>query len=676
MTIPASFVFAQTSVAVEGPDAARLLLSIIPAPPHQPGIGLVAKNTLTCLTALLIEVPAAGSHLAQHISLLGKLSDDSGACIAHPNAMLGLASDYPAWAWFVSASFPYAHRLQSLVGKHLVAALLKEASIEKSFVQKLRKLIKQSHDEILTNQQFEAEVTKLEGQAHQKLLQLLALHSCSTNSAQLSFNAAVTSCLSNRLSSLRQTERQAVDTGQTLSRSELTRTVVLLLDQAQQGHSDDLVTLICLCVGLGLNLGKRIPLVSGESGQGWMAWIDPVAGSTYVDLSFALAGLGKRSSPRHQASTLILKRPLPQGVATMLREAHTQNSQLRTLADLCINKPTSRKKISLPGVHHSASLAGLMNSARSISLATTDRRDISAYATLALELVNKSDLHYVCPREREIWQACSDFYDAVGLGPAVPQSGGNSNLRIGSRLTPSADWIKEVFASAGDELLAKKCGRRYSLPSLIEHHNACARYVGLLMQFVVGGRDRRLIDFRASVWSSTTTFGLMEDKPLSATRGTTPIPIPAALSEQLKLWHAHIAALDKRLLKLQAPGSSAAFQLIRQIRELQNLPMLFLLDTHGAPVPLSSDVLFTGPASQLNRDFGRHSLPDLLLDAGMPFEDIQDWLRHFSPGISTHELNSNRVKYHSTERLISGIDQVLLELNIRPRSGLSKEIAP
>src|SRR5690606_35152438 len=117
--------------------------------------------------------------------------------------------------------------------------------------------------------------------------------SCSTNSAQLSFNAAVTSCLSNRLSSLRQTERQAVDTGQTLSRSELTRTVVLLLDQAQQGHSDDLVTLICLCVGLGLNLGKRIPLVSGESGQGWMAWIDPVAGSTYVDLSFALAGLGK-----------------------------------------------------------------------------------------------------------------------------------------------------------------------------------------------------------------------------------------------------------------------------------------------------------------------------------------------------------------------------------------------
>ena len=141
MTIPASFVFAQTSVAVEGPDAARLLLSIIPAPPHQPGIGLVAKNALTCLTALLIEVPAAGSHLAQHISLLNKLSDDSGACIAHPNAMLGLASDYPAWAWFVSASFPCAHRLQSLVGKHLVAALLKEASIEKSFVQKLRKLI-------------------------------------------------------------------------------------------------------------------------------------------------------------------------------------------------------------------------------------------------------------------------------------------------------------------------------------------------------------------------------------------------------------------------------------------------------------------------------------------------------------------------------------------------------
>ena len=40
-------------------------LSIIPAPPHQPGIRLVAKNTLTCLTAPGFEVPAAGSHLAQ-----------------------------------------------------------------------------------------------------------------------------------------------------------------------------------------------------------------------------------------------------------------------------------------------------------------------------------------------------------------------------------------------------------------------------------------------------------------------------------------------------------------------------------------------------------------------------------------------------------------------------------
>ncbi len=676
MTISASFRSSDTHVFVEAPDAARSLLRTITAPAHHPGIGLVARNTLACLAALLTEVHYARSPLTEIISQLEKLADDLGDCTAHPHAVLGLASEYPAWAWFTAASFPSEPRLKTLIGKHLAVAILKGEPIRKRVVTELRRLISKRREESLTEKELEVALTKLEGLAHRKLHQLLDLYTGFATRAQLSFNAAVKSTLSNRLSSLRKTERQAVDAGQTLSRSELIRTVAYLRDQAQEGHPDDLVTLICLCLGLGLDLGKQTPLIASQEQQGAMAWIDPLMGCMYVDLSFTLADLGKRTSPRHQTSTLLLKRPLPLCLANMLQGALARNPQLRTLGDLCIHKASSRKKLDLPAAHHSASLARLMNSTRPVSLQTTGRRDISAYAALAFELVNKSDLHYLCPRESEIWQACSDLYETVGLGSAIPRQLNDANkIRVGSRLTPSADWIKEVFACAADELHAHRCGRRYSLQSLVKQHNAFVGYVGLFMQFALGGRDRRIIEFRANNWTVATAFGVMEDKPMSATRGRTPIPISAALAQQIRLWHAHITALSKRLTKLKAFGSLAALQLIEQITAFKDVPMLFVLDQHGTPAHLTSAVLFTDKTHGLNHDFGRHLLPDLLMDAGVVFEDIQDWLRHYTPGCSTHELHSHRVMHQINERLSASIDQVLLDLDIRPRAGLTKEIS-
>ena len=92
-----------------------------------------------------------------------------------------------------------------------------------------------------------------------------------------------------------------------------------------------------------------------------MAWIDPVAGSTYVDLSFALAGL---VNVQPAASSVHADPEAPIHAAGCCHHAargHTQTASWCTLADLCINKPTSRKNL-VAGVHHSASLAGLMNS--------------------------------------------------------------------------------------------------------------------------------------------------------------------------------------------------------------------------------------------------------------------------------------------------------------------------
>lgn len=671
MTVAASSHFVAAPGSSGELDAAHMLLRTVPAPSHRPAMAMVARNVLGCLNALLKESPPTAPVVRQAIEQLGALVSMAGSSVACPTLMLGLATEYPAWAWFASPSFPSNERLKALTGKQLAAAILKQAPIEKGFVLDLRGLLKRHHDAVATDTQFDVALRQLESRAHSKLTQLMELSASATDSTQLAFNSALLTTLTGRLSSLRQTERQAIDAGNTLSALELTHMVGDLLAQSQQGHPDNLVTLICLCVGLGWDLGKQVPLCRGASGNGFLAWIDPVAGKTYVDLSFVLKDLAKTTAPRHHASTMLLTRPLPTCLANLLHDAYVQRPNLRTLGELCIERVSSRKKLSMPSAHHSTSVARLMNSARTHALQISQRRDIAAFASLGFELVNKSDLHYVCPRESEIWKACSDLYTAVGLGAAIPLPDPRSEVRVGSRVTPSSDWIQDIFSNAVSDLGRHKCGRRYSLQSLIGHHNAYARYVGLLMQMVAGGRDRRVIEFRASDWNPGARFGLLEDKPLSATRGRTPLPIPTALAQQIALWHAHIAALSKRLLKIQAPAAQWTAQLVERISACEEVPMLFAIDQHGVAEPLRAEMLFEGDARPLNRDFGRHLLPDLLLDGGVPFDDVQDWLRHYAPGASSHDLLSDRVTHPSLERMSLGIDQALLRLHITPQVGLA-----
>ena len=197
------------------------------------------------------------------------------------------------------------------------------------------------------------------------------------------------------------------------------------------------------------------------------------------------------------------------------------------------------------------------------------------------------------------------------------------------------------------------------MPSLIEHHNACARYVGLLIQFVVGGRDRHLIDFRASVWSSTTTFGLMEEA-LSAGADRSP-SIPAL--RQLKLWHAHIARWISAI-EIASPRLFAPFNSSARSGNSRTCPC-FLLDA-WRPRPLELRCPFCRPSQPAQPGLWSPFSAGSFAGCGMPFEDIQTGSAISRRESQRTNWNSNRVKYHSTERLISGIDQVLLELNIRP----------
>lgn len=660
----------RTPAIAEGFDTVRTLVELVPAPAHLPCMKQVAKTCYNCLILLKNTYPSTPNRVTEVINGIAPIASEVN--VGAEEEMMGFVANFPAWAWLSSSSFPTSTEIRIVIGKLLAIAILKQVAIDKYVIRSLRSLLRQQTENSISIGQINQALCKIKNQVNKRFINLVELSAVSRNNQQLVFNSAVNSKLSNSLSSVREHERMAVCGDRCLSVEELNLTATKLRSQAEQGSPDDLAILLCMCIGLGWELGKQTPLSTSENGSGYVAWINPLAGWIYVDLNHVLKDLSKKAAPSHIGSTLLLKRPLPESVATLLQNAYRQNNQLQFVGDLTVHKMTSRKKLSLENAHHSSSLANLLASIRSTALSTIGRRDVAAFACLAFELLNKSDLHYICPRLQDIWQGNSSIYQSIGLGNAVPANQESDAIRIGSRVTPASTWIQAIFNEASAYVDSQHCGKRYKLDRLIAHHNAYACYVGFFIHMAVGGRHRKEINFDADMWAPNQSFGLIEEKPLSQTKGRTPIPIPSALNEQICLWRAHIQALNRRLKKLDARGSNETSKRITAIIQAEKVQLLFSLDANGFAQAVSNERVFTGLAQNLNRDFGRHFLTDQLLEIGVSFEDIQDWLRHFSNGTSSSINTSHRNAFGYIQRLSAGIDRVLTNLSIHPKAGLSK----
>lgn len=649
--------------------AVSALTRMLPAPPHLPNVALVGKRALQCIEEVEDSLPVPIPIVSEVLALLSEAVDQVTQ-VGTPPALLGLHSDFPAWAWLGSPNFPQDELTHGIVGRMLVVSLLRGEHLDKTTVKQLKSIHLKKLDGRLDDKQFEKQLQEIHGRASRKFMTHVEQASSSQDRAQLTFNVGVLGTLVNRLSSLRRKERQAAGGDQSFSPNELNTCIYVLLRRAESGEVEDLAKLVCFCMGLGWDIGKSTPFIKGEDGQGNLAWIDPISGWMYVDLNPVLKDLGKKPDPRHEPTSMLLRRPLPTILANLLHDAYVDNPALKTVEGLLEKISTSRKKISLQEVHHSASIAQLMRSARSAALACIERREIAAFSTLGFELISKSDLHYISPKEVDIWQGCEALYSSVGLGTAVPFCGQEAG-RIGSRLTPSAAWVQDIFQESKQQVEQTRCGRRYALQSIVDFHNAYARHVGLVMQLNVGGRDRRDIKFLASAWSPGHAFGLHEDKPLGATRSRTPIPISPQLAEQLRLWQCHLPALCRRLEKLNAPGYKAVDRWVRSIQAGQEVPLLFTLDGQGLPQVLTAAHVFSGQASDINRDFGRHFVACHLSDRGL-FGLAQDWLRHYAAGASSFEVTSMVATQSRLIQLMRAIDELLISHDIKPITGLSK----
>lgn len=651
------------------------LTGILKAPSDQPNLPTVISNVLLCLDAMLARVPQMSSaltHLRRELEATVKalVGDPAGD---QPGGMIGRLNAHRAWALLASDLEHAPLVLLEAIGVEFARAYLTNSAFLSSPADELYRLQTETVDGAMTQEKMDwldnYVLTQLNRVRHVFVDRAAGLDARTT-----CFNAQVVASVTAQKSSMRIEQRQAAGRIMEMTEAELKQVSAALRKGLEGGDAHALQVALAYCLGLPWELARNVPFFSGRECPS-VVWVNPSEGCVYIDLDRMLHGLSKKRADRHVATTLRLVRPLPKLVAELVHSACAASPGLETVQSLFDDDYKFSRSI-LPGCDTGsavrASIARFINSRAGVALRAGLGRDLAAYASLSLSLISSSDHHYLVKRRVDIWQGCEQISESLDWGPCVPDPD-SEGAAFGSRVTAEISWMKDLIEELGKVAVQLRPAKRYGINALIQHHNAFTRYVALLMTLMIGGRTRKHLDFCASDWHEHYAFGQHGDKLVGPTAGLTPLPISVTSASQISLWRSHLRALDHRLEKLGFPSEHATRVWIGKILAGQKVDLLFTLSAEALPGKFATATLFQGEGKSMNWDFARHALPGALSEEGVPFEYTQSWLRHHVDGIAASSITSGTVQQVWLSRVARALDQVALNLGLRPIHGIAKK---
>lgn len=498
------------------------------------------------------------------------------------------------------------------------------------------------------------------------LIEVLAQARATQNRSTLKFNAELLIHLRSDLNSEHRQAQEGANPRTYLELSVLIKTVDLLKAKMLDGDCEALITLICFCLNLRWDLALQIPVSKSGEVAGALLWIDAANGLVRLTLTQLLRDLGK-ATRGCQIAQEALRINLPPSVAQQLLVALLLNPNAQRLGDLI--ERSKDRPASMSDYWSDSERARFIRSAPPTALNIDHSRVRVCYSFLAFHLITEPDLAYITLSEEQLWKTRSLVFDAVGLGGEAIDPDPELGF-VGAHRTPTADTLQSVFDSLKKSVSDSRVGRRYSLKSLVHHHNSYACYVALYLQLASCGRAQSAVEFVASSWFPRSPFGFLADKNTGAAGGRTPIPISPQTSLQLKLLFAHLASLQARLDKILGHKARAAHQRIDDVLRRKKTGLLFLLGPNGEVLPFKSGDLFAGPAEFLTHDFGRHFFGSSLTEMGASLASVHRLLRHQGEGINPQSALG--VEIHSDHLLTTALllDLALKRLGIDAIAGL------
>lgn len=628
----------------------------------------VLRNARTAFDRTIQQHPAVSEFIAE---LLDGIEPALAELAAMNMVDMSLAPGFsteltPALSVLVRLPVNASSDLFEATGNMLVTAWLADLPPPCNRFKRLKSLVTASIKEPSLTEAQATELNTLLQRSRVDLLEVLTMRSSTGDKATLHFNARLLIHLRSNLNSEHVVEQRCADQRRFLAHSALVKATSDLKASVEVGDITALLTLVGFCVGLPLDLTRQISLASDELQPGHLMWVNLTTGQVHVRIKQLLRDLGQ-PIPGCEPAEDVFRLPLPRYVSEQLKTTVALAPRAIRLGDL--DQSAKDLPADLDQYWGHSDRARFIRSAAVEAIRQQPNRMVVAYGFLSFHLITKPDLHYITVSETQLWALRSKLFESVGLGPTdLPDEA--EARKVGSKRSAQASTVKAIFEELNQRVSEVSIGRRYSLNTLVEYHNRYTMRVAMALHFSAGGRASQEVIFPASSWFSGSLFGFIDDKDAGAAGGRTPVPISPTVSEQLRLSELHLRSLQLRLQKLLGHRSSSASSRVQQVLSREPISVFFLLEPGGSPKTLLTSDLFAGSAAALNRDFGRHHISTQLTENGETLAAVHQFLRHQGEGLNPHSALGVQTSRDQLLHTALAVDQILLELNIRPQAGL------
>jgi hypothetical protein len=457
-------------------------------------------------------------------------------------------------------------------------------------------------------------------------------------------------------------ERQGVIHRAAMASCELTVHTAALRARCEAGAGPAVLTLVALVAGISPSLAPGLPL---QRCGGSAVVLDPVRGWVILDFARIFLG-GAATAPINETAlpaTHELLKPLPVFLAEIIGAAFARQPHARRLGDLFGD--------TVPGPHEPldgglggrlrATTARVRSALPAFALRLGLDRYEAALVTGEMSLVPRSRFFYVRSDTERYVAGCRRCFDALGWGEPVAL---DVALPFGSQVVPTTASVQVVHRQLLERLEASLPGRRYSLDTLMEHHNRFVIAAGWFLCFTLGSRELRRLDISADRCLPGVTVMEYADKLTGAFHRMQPV----LLCRQAQ---AQVAAVWDHLVHLSARADKLGVDPAAPWRQHLSVPLLFLI-RRGAAVPIGTRHTQLGldRSVRVAPNAGRHFWQTVLRDRGVPSDALNVWARHASAGIEPMTSTSVASIDSVRARVCAEQDEVLGDIGIRAFAGL------
>lgn len=647
------------------------LCSLLASPPERPNLKRVLTKSVQCLN----RFHAAGRGLPTEVtSFLSTLNRAAVQLQQTPYEkevffLAGRERRFQVWHNLINMPSDGCDDLELAVGVELAMASVVAREFRPRVAAAVRDILVEhsNGDPTAAAHQAKNLAHRLVREASRVLIRSMDIQSRKS----MLFCSRVTGHLIGQLDPSYLTSRQAAGSIRSLSVAETRRTAAELRTKAEAGDVICLATITAFCAGLPWDLALDTPF-SCTSGEDWLARLDLQTGEIHIDLGTALPQMA-RALPDHTPASTVVVRPLPDFLARLLRSLVATNVDATCLRDLIPQTTTSsRHRLDTTDRALGISISRFVNSRGPFAVELGIDRAIAAFSTLDLTLIGKAKFHYLTVHRTELWQATTEIYRELEWGEPSANAIA-TGLAIGARVTPEEALIRQIDQSFCVRARDKSPGRRYTEESLLEGTNAYAELCALRATLFWSARGANTFPILANELISKNGFGRLQDKGTGPFPGETPLPIPLVLARQVEYWRVHLEVLDRRLCKLSWVSSHPVRMYISQVLSQKEVPLFFLI--HDRKIkPLGSKALLESlpEGIKINRDAFRHFVPNRLRKLGVPSSFVDAYIRHHTEGIAFSSASCSISQIQWLSAVSSGLDQLAVELNIRPVAGLAR----